>query len=365
MTAPLVYFFPHAYLRDRQLDLIRAWPAGRALNPEIAEERRGAQVGRRTSLGPGPKTGWRQRLPLLNLKRRPPGIAREAAVYVWGAVVASGPFIVDLDNPYALTGYNLRAMALWRGPLRRLLRSPRCLEIRCLSAACRATLGHLFGAEVAAKARVHYPRIEAPRAGPAATDAAGCRFLFVATQFEIKGGAALLNAFARVRAEVPAASLDLVTHLPPAYQRLAAETPGVAVHPATFSRAEIAARFLGRAQVLVHPTYVESFGMVVLEALAHGLALIATDVYALGEMVEDGVNGSLLAPPLSIWRGAEPAALYFRIHRVLEAVRAADTGAFERRLAAAMIALGGNPDRLRAAQRASADLFRKRFRAGP
>jgi glycosyltransferase involved in cell wall biosynthesis len=361
MTAPLVYFYPHRVLRDRHLDTVRAWPPGRALNPELGDRRRGQQVGRAQALAPRPRRGWR-RLPLINLKRRPPGLAPEAALYLWGAVAARGPFIVELDNPYALTGYGLSAMTLYRGLLGRLLAAPRCLEIRCLSEACRRTLGRLFGAAVRDKAVVHYPRIARPPSAPAEAGN-GCRFVFVATQFELKGGAALLRAFRAVAEAAPGVRLELVTHLPPAYRALAEACPGLRLHPADLSRDEVAARFLSRGQVLVHPTYVESFGMVVLEALAHGLAVVATDLYAIPEMVQDGVNGRLLEPPISIWRDDLPAPLYRRLDRAAQEIARLDTTAFEARLAEAMIGLARDRARLEAARAASARLFDERFAA--
>jgi glycosyltransferase involved in cell wall biosynthesis len=270
----------------------------------------------------------------------------EAAVYVWGGVMATGPFVTDLDNPYALVGYKLDAMPVWRWPLGAMLANERCREIRCLSRACRAGLLDQFGERLAAKAQVHYPRITPQIETPSVSGTP--RFVFIGTQFEIKGGAALLRAWPRVRAALPGAMLDIVTHLPDGY----AVPDGATVHPARFSRDEIWQRFLRRADVLVHPTYVESFGMVVLEAMAHGLAIVATDVYALGEMVGPD-NGALLAPPLSIWDGVRPARLYHQLDRAAEIARAADTSAFERSLAEAMIAAAGNPDRLLAAKRNS------------
>ena len=344
--APVVYFYPHAYLRDRQLDVVRAWPRGRALNPEIAD-RAGAQVSREKATGRGVSgRGLLGRLPLPNIKRRPPGLPSEAAVYVWGGVMATGRFVTDLDNPYALVGYKLDAMPLWRWPLGAMLASARCREIRCLSRACRAGLLELFGERLAAKARVHYPRMAPQVDAPSVTGAP--RFVFIGTQFEIKGGAALLRAWPAVRNTLPGATLDIVTHLPDGY----AVPEGATVHAARFSRDEIWQRFLARADVLVHPTYVESFGMVVLEAMAHGLAVVATDVYALGEMVGPD-NGALLRPPLSIWDGVRPAALYHQLERAAEVARAADTSAFERALAEAMIAIGRDPARLLASKRGS------------
>lgn len=363
-ATPLVYFYPHAYLRDRQLDTVRLWPSDRVLNPEVAATRTGAQVGRDASLRRRLPLSWKQRLPLLNVKLRPRGLPRDAVVYLWGGVAATGPFIVDLDNPYSLTGYNLRAMAIYRGVLRRILSSPRCVAIRCLSGACRESLRALFGDSVWRRAEVHYPRVPpGVIASPASPDGS-CRFLFVATQFEIKGGVALLRAFRRLHEEFPDTRLDLVTHLPPEYVDEAARTPGVYVHEAHFTRAEIADRFLRRADVLVHPTYIESFGMVVLEALAHGLAVIASDVYALREMVEDGVNGACLDPPVSVWDGVLPSRVYFDLPHIKSYVRAADTGRFEDALVGAMRGFAGNPDRLLAARAASLERFTRLFSPG-
>ena len=68
---PKVFFYPHAYLRDRHLDTIRRWPADRVVNPEIVAKRRGEQVSREKALSARPSTSWIQRVPLLNVKRRP------------------------------------------------------------------------------------------------------------------------------------------------------------------------------------------------------------------------------------------------------------------------------------------------------
>ena len=39
-----VYFYPHSYLRDRQLETIRQWSLSEVVNPEIALNRVGNQV---------------------------------------------------------------------------------------------------------------------------------------------------------------------------------------------------------------------------------------------------------------------------------------------------------------------------------
>jgi glycosyltransferase involved in cell wall biosynthesis len=189
----------------------------------------------------------------------------------------------------------------------------------------------------------------------------GCRFLFVATQFEIKGGAALLRAFRRVHQEVATARLDVVSHVSPEHLDLVAGCPGIRVHEAGFTREQITDRFLRHADVLVHPTYVESFGMIVLEALAQGVAVVATDVYALREMVRDGLNGTLLAPPISIWDGNVPSPEYYRLSEMPAAIRRMDATIFEGKLAEAMLRFARDPVLRQAAKAASRTLFDAEF----
>jgi glycosyltransferase involved in cell wall biosynthesis len=362
VTPRRIYFYEHDYLRDRQLDTIRYWPRDEVLNLERFAHRRGAQVSRSRALQESLRPGWRQRVPLLNVKLRPCGLGTGAIVYSWGAIVATGPFIVDLDSPYALTGYNLRAMPLYRRLLERALGDQRCVEIRCMSKACRETVRVLFGDRIYGKAGVHYPCLHGPRrAGDVAPTSSHCRFLFVATQFEIKGGAALLSAFQRVRRQVPTARLDIVSHVPVTLRDVIARCSGVTVHEAAFTREEIRDRFLRQSDVLVHPTYVDSFPMIVLEALSEGVAVIATDVYAIREMVRDGVNGALLQPPLSIWDGCMPSPHYYKLANLLEVIRRTDTATFEGQLADAMLILALDPSRRHAAKAASRDVFTTEF----
>jgi glycosyltransferase involved in cell wall biosynthesis len=356
-----VFFYSHSYFRDRQLDTIRRWPADQVVNPEVAQNRRGKQVNSSYANALKLKASWKQKLPLLNVKLRPDGVPSDAVVYVWGAVVATGQFIVDLDNPWSLVGYNLRAMPIYQLAIKRLLLSNRCLEIRCMSEACRLSLKVLFGEAIYNKAMVHYPCIPQVVTEIPVRQSSECRFLFVGTQFEIKGGVVLLKAFRRVYEQTNNARLDVITHLPAEYASLAVGCPGIHIHEAKFTRSEIHEQFMRQADVLVLPTYVESFGMVALEALAHGLALIATDVYALRELVEDGRNGRLLSPPLSIWDDYLPSALYFDIQNAKKYIRAADAAEFEDRLAQSIEQFACDTDwRLRMRQ-GSAQLMAERF----
>jgi glycosyltransferase involved in cell wall biosynthesis len=356
-----IFFYPHSYLRDRQLDTIRRWPFDQVVNPEVAENRHGNQVNSAYANATKLQVLWKQKLPLLNVKLRPRETPRDAIVYVWGAVVATGRFIVDLDNPWSLVGYNLRAMPVYRFLIKQILLSKRCLEIRCMSEACRLSLKALFGDGIYNKATVHYPYMPQFVTEIPARLTDECRFLFVGTQFEIKGGVALFKAFRRVHAQAKNARLDVITHLPVEYAYLADECPGIHIHEAKFTRIEIYENFMCKADVVVLPTYVESFGMVALEALAHGLALIVTDVYALRELVRCGRNGRLLPPPISVWDGVWPSRYYYHLENIKFSIRSADTSKFEEELFCAMLEFALDPKHVTNARIESTKIMKEKF----
>ncbi len=55
-------------------------------------------------------------------------------------------------------------------------------------------------------------------------------------------------------------------------------------------------RLLSEVDLLVHPARQEPLGRVLLEGLASGLPIVATDVGGTGEIVDDGVSGLLIPP---------------------------------------------------------------------
>ena len=71
-----------------------------------------------------------------------------------------------------------------------------------------------------------------------------------------------------------------------------------------------------KSDILYTQIYVDTFGVVVLEAIAHGLGIISTDLYVSPEMVYDGVNGIILDAPISIWDGYTPSKHYKNLSNI-------------------------------------------------
>ena len=100
------------------------------------------------------------------------------------------------------------------------------------------------------------------------------RFLFVGGDWKRKNGAGLLEAFARVRAQIPSATLDVVGDHPPIGD------PGVTGHgrlsPVDPEARRTMNRLYGTATVFVLPSLHEPLGLSHIEAGHAGLASIGT-----------------------------------------------------------------------------------------
>lgn len=116
--------------------------------------------------------------------------------------------------------------------------------------------------------------------------------LFIGKDFHRKGGDILLQAFEQVRTQVCDAQLLLLTADP--------VTPGlpldgVEIITPTWDRTEIA-RLYQRADVFVLPSRLETWGDVLLEAMAYGLPCIGVTGDAMEEIIEHGQAGLIIPP---------------------------------------------------------------------
>ncbi|MEO5576972.1 MAG: glycosyltransferase [Gaiellaceae bacterium] len=142
--------------------------------------------------------------------------------------------------------------------------------------------------------------------------------LAVGRLIEQKDHATLLRGFALVHAALPPARLAILGSGPleADTRRLVAEL-GLEDAVTLPGRTDIR-DWLERADVFVHTSRWEGFGIVLLEAMLAGLPVVATRVSAVPEVVADGETGLLVEP-----------GDHTGLARALEALLADDTGATE------------------------------------
>jgi glycosyltransferase involved in cell wall biosynthesis len=116
--------------------------------------------------------------------------------------------------------------------------------------------------------------------------------LFIGKDFYRKGGDLLLHAFARVRVKFPAVRLVMVTDGP-----IPRDLPreGVKIIAPTYDR-EVIAKLYRQADLFVLPSRLETWGDVLLEAMAYGLPCVGASGEAMDEIIDTGKTG-LLVPP--------------------------------------------------------------------
>lgn len=113
------------------------------------------------------------------------------------------------------------------------------------------------------------------------------RLLFVGGDFARKGGHVLLEAFRCGLAD--RCTLDIVTK-----DETVCSEGSVRVHRGLTANSPLLRQLFADADLFVFPTLGDGLPLVVMEAMASGLPVIATNVGALAEEVEDGVTGLLV-----------------------------------------------------------------------
>jgi glycosyltransferase involved in cell wall biosynthesis len=121
--------------------------------------------------------------------------------------------------------------------------------------------------------------------------------LFVGVLERYKNVDGLADAWRLAAPRVPDATLHLVGRgtLTEVVERLVADVPGQTSWTPALPTADVA-RALDDAWALVLPSRSEGLGRVVVEAFCRGRAVLGTRVGGIPNLVEDGVNGLLVAP---------------------------------------------------------------------
>jgi UDP-glucose:(heptosyl)LPS alpha-1,3-glucosyltransferase len=119
-------------------------------------------------------------------------------------------------------------------------------------------------------------------------DEGGISLLFVANELHRKGFAVLLEAIARVGDR--RLRIDLVGSASPAGFRSQIQRLGLTEHVHWHGPTHAVEEFMAAGDVLVLPTQYEPFGLVIIEALASGLPVIATALAGAAPAVTEGVG---------------------------------------------------------------------------
>ena len=122
--------------------------------------------------------------------------------------------------------------------------------------------------------------------------------LFSGRMIALKGLETAIKAFARVQKETKSTMVFAGTGKTEGWRRLlleagVPESAFIFLNPVPYHEMPYLYHL---ADLFVLPSYSESFPMTVLEAMASGTPIVASDVGGIPEMVRNGTDGELLAP---------------------------------------------------------------------
>lgn len=246
---------------------------------------------------------WRVR----GAKRKVFGEPEIVSVPDWGAPIHSAqnllrsarPWVMDFEYPTALTSFDPKRLTRWTSR-RRVARAVRngCGAIMPWTQAAADATARMLP-EVADKVKVVRPGVT-PRERSRPEDPDAPLVIFVARFFERKGGLEALEAFARARrAHNPRARMLMISAVPPEIQERY-QNEGVAFEAANQPREQVLQKYR-QASLFLMPTWFDTFGMVFLEAFAHGLPVVTSDTFGADEIVEHGRDGLVVPGYATRW----------------------------------------------------------------
>ena len=185
--------------------------------------------------------------------------------------------------------------------------------VACISHFCRAQ-AMLFADQADwPKLKIVHCGVEPERYARNEEAPRGKRLLFVGRLDAIKGVPLLLEALAAVRTSHPEAVLTIVGDGPHRRQ-LEDQTRALGLEAAVtftgYQAQDAVADLLSKSDMLVLPSFAEGVPVVLMEGMAAGLPVIASQVAGVPELVEDGVAGYAIP-------AGDTAALTDRIDRLL------------------------------------------------
>lgn len=245
----------------------------------------------------------RRLIPLPNIRLR---FEKESdMLFTYGCLlITNKPYAVWIENGAAVHGYD---SLILQNPLAKLFLIPFALDphLKHLVFMSEASQKSFFATlnlrdgwlkrKLEAKSIQLYPKFPEPptRALKQFTGKLHCLFTGV---YYMKGGRETLQAFQNLRKTHKDIFLTVLTplHLLHADDRKLLETTeGVTLLDATLQRAEMEALY-NKHHLFLFPSYKDTFGLVLIEALSFGMPIIATDQYAVTEMVRHDYNGLVL-----------------------------------------------------------------------
>lgn len=248
------------------------------------------------------KLGWRNKLrrSLGILNARPVFTNKGDILFTYGCLLLTNrPYCTYIENGAALFNYD---PVILKNPIAQfwfsfLIRLPQCKRLIFMSETAKKSLlastrfSESTKRVIEKKSIQIYPFVKAPQNISPKKYTGSIKLLFTGIYY-VKGGRELVNAFEKIRKNHQNISLTIVT---PLHMLLAEDRghigsiPSITLLDAAFSSEEMEDLYRTH-DIFMFPTFRDTFGLVLIEAISFGMPVIATDQYAVTEMAISEYN---------------------------------------------------------------------------
>lgn len=224
------------------------------------------------------------------------------------------PFVVSVEYYSSFVGlqHDKAIMGNYWKNTKKYLSAENCKKIMPFSEASKKSIINAFkpsSSDFLDKLDVLYPAIKLNYCNRS-FDHKKIRILHIGGGFFEKGGRELFQAVEIINNEYGFdIELCSITNAPSHYQEHFKKFINIYKNKKNFTIIEnklprdiLIRDYYSKADIFVLPSYGDFFGYVFLEAMSTGLPLIGTDVFAIPEIIEDGVNGFLVKAPMTPYK---------------------------------------------------------------
>lgn len=222
-------------------------------------------------------------------------------------VLGPNQFVVDVEHVSSFVGMNHRKLhvPVTRKLIQKSLASDKCIGLLPHSRAAMNTLSLINPSRaIWDKSTVLYPAVRF-REEMATKRTGEVPSLLFMGEYYWKGGREVIRACSRLARSVDFNLTYISLRVPPPPDVLneARQSMDMSYYEGPIPREFLFTQIYPRTDIFVMPTYIDTFGYAYLEAMAHGIPCVGTNHFAVPEIIENGVTGFTVDPPVSYFDG--------------------------------------------------------------
>lgn len=222
------------------------------------------------------------------------------------------PWVIDMEHVHSFFGLNpnLIKNKFWKKFIEKKLASKNCKAILCHCDATRqAFFYYLDCRKFKDKIKVLYPASHLISIKKVKSKKV--RILALISLFEHKGGPQILEAFSRLEKKYKNIELLLRADVPKEFKEKynSKNIKYSDYFSNILPREELLKKVYSQADIFLYPTFCDSFGYSLIDALISKLPVVTTNLFAVPEIVQDRKNGFIVKiPRYSLGKG------FFQVH---------------------------------------------------